>query len=614
VWDFSSVYDKNNMFSGCQHDFLKEKIFNDDYNDDDKFNRELNINVDKSGIIKNEDLKFFPQVEIKFNNVNNITKEMIENIRTEIRKLLNEDNFSIIEIKKGSLIIILSLQFIIFNEIKKQKKLNLEFNFEEFANNLSDNVKEEVLKISSVLKNHEFISLGTVKPDYVDEDIIDITDENNRDELVRKINSIQRNNEEDDVNVYEIGKIEELEIVFTRILQDADQQDRNQYKLINNLTEFNELFDIKIEEALKKSYFEFKITHIFLVDKETNYYISEKNQCENIVTKILYHGTPINSAISILSSQFRESKVHLIGKGVYFTDLIDYAWLYSGRRNVIPKVGESFSFVASEVYYDNSKYEFVYNTATINDPVQKNGVRCCYGYFNGFKVGLGELETTKKPVGQEYLITDNNQILPLYTVTVKRLEYIIIWRDYNFNSENPNNYSNEVFQQMQEFHRKIKKLISRELNSKIYYVKTTEEALALIERKKYNKIFIITNANNNAKQFIKAARKIIGAKVIAAVSVYNIPLHINWIKTMQNTLLLNDKEFHYKYLKAIMKNDVRSLYELKNEIVNYYIPKYPNFGIGEFNLDLLRFPNFKNEGTYNDLTFNKSNEKNCQIF
>ena len=49
---------------------------------------------------------------------------------------------------------------------------------------------------------------------------------------------------------------------------------------------------------------------------------------------------------------------------------------------------------------------------------------------------------------------------------------------------------------MQEFNRKIKRLISRELDSKIYYVKTTEEALTLIERKKYNKIFIINNGNN----------------------------------------------------------------------------------------------------------------------
>ena len=79
---------------------------------------------------------------------------------------------------------------------------------------------------------------------------------------------------------------------------------------------------------------------------------------------------------------------------------------------------------------------------------------------------------------------------------------------------------------METFHRRIKKVISRELDSKIYYTKTTEEALELIERKKYNKIYIITNANNNAKEFINSARKIIGAQVIVAISVYNIPLHI----------------------------------------------------------------------------------------
>jgi hypothetical protein len=389
---------------------------------------------------------------------------------------------------------------------------------------------------------------------------------------------------------------------------------KNQFRLINDLAEFNNLFDKEIEEALKRTYFEFKIVHIFLIDKERGDYLSEKNKCENRITKILYHGTTKEAAISIVSTQFRDSNHHAIGKGVYFTDLLDYAWNYSRTKYSIPSVGDSFSFVASEIYYDSSKYEFVYDIHTINDPVQKNGVRCCYGYFNGDKVPRGNLERNTKPIGQEYLITDKNQILPLYTVTVKRTEYVIIWRDYNFNSENPNKYSNEVFEAIQEFHRKIKRFISRELDSKIYYVKTTEEALDLIERKKYNKIFIITNGNNNAKEFIKEARKIIGSDVIAAVSVFNIPLHISWVMTMKNTLLLNDQEFHYKYLKAIMKNDVRSLYELKDEIVNYYTPKFPNFGIGEFNLDLLRFPNFKNEGTYNDLTFNKSNEKNCQIF
>ena len=614
-WDFSGVNDKSNMFSGCQYDFLKEKIFTDDYNEEEQNYPVLSIMAEKNNIIRNDDLKFFPQIEIKFNNIDIITQEMIENIKSEIRYLLNEDNFSIIEVKKGSLIIVLCFQFIIFNELKKQKELNLEFNLNRFANQFSDNIKEEVKKISSILKNHEFISLGTVKPDYVDEDIIDISIENNKNELVKKIKSISNNKEENDINIYEIGKIEELEVFFTRILQDADQQEKNQFKIINDLKEFNNLFDKEIEEALKKTYFEFKIIHIFLIDKEKGYYLSEKNKCENKITKILFHGTKTEATISILSTKFNQSTAHVIGKGVYFTDLLDYAWNYSRNNPLyIPRVGQSFSFVASEVYYDNSKYEFVYDYSTQNDPVQKNGIRCCFGYFNGRKVLRGELEKNKKPIGQEYLITENSQILPLYTVTVKRLEYLIIWRDYNFNSDNPNKYSKQVFDAMQEFHRKIKRYISRELDSKVYYVKTTEEALALIERKKYNKIFIITNANNQAKEFIKEARKIIGAKVIVAISVYNIPLHISWIKTMENTLLLNDQEFHYKYLKAIMKKNERYLYELKNEIINYYIPKIPNFGIGEFNSDILNFPNFKKEGLYHELTFNKLDEKKCQIF
>ena len=63
-----------------------------------------------------------------------------------------------------------------------------------------------------------------------------------------------------------------------------------------------------------------------------------------------------------------------------------------------------------------------------------------------------------------------------------------------------------------------------------------------------------------------------------------------------------------------MKKNERDLYELKNEIINYYIPKFPNFGIGEFNSDILKFPNFKKEGLYHDLTFNKLEGKKCQIF
>ena len=98
----------------------------------------------------------------------------------------------------------------------------------------------------------------------------------------------------------------------------------------------------------------------------------------------------------------------------------------------IHKIGESFSFVAKEIYYDNTKLETVYNTHASDEKVQKNGVRCGYGNFFGQKLSERELNTYNGCIGKEYVITYKDQILPLYGVTVKREEHIVIWRDYYF--------------------------------------------------------------------------------------------------------------------------------------------------------------------------------------
>ena len=60
------------------------------------------------------------------------------------------------------------------------------------------------------------------------------------------------------------------------------------------------------------------------------------------------------------------------GKGVYFTQDLDYCWIYGSekmnknkninenRRNFdIPKVGECFSFIASAIYYDKKGFKRV---------------------------------------------------------------------------------------------------------------------------------------------------------------------------------------------------------------------------------------------------------------
>ena len=75
--------------------------------------------ISKKNIIRNEDLMFFPQIELKFNKVNFINEKIFSELKSEIKNYLGITDFSIIEIKKGSLLVILAVQYIIKNLIKE---------------------------------------------------------------------------------------------------------------------------------------------------------------------------------------------------------------------------------------------------------------------------------------------------------------------------------------------------------------------------------------------------------------------------------------------------------------------------------------------------------------
>ena len=220
----------------------------------------------------------------------------------------------------------------------------------------------------------------------------------------------------------------------------------NQKNIIKKLDKFNKVFDEEIEKALKNSVFEYKIINIFVVEKVDDKYQSEKAKCSNIDVKILFHGTKIEAITGILSTQFRDANQHhKFGIGVYLTDQLDYAWYYTGedyRGNLynIPKVGDSFSIVASEIYYNQSKKKIVYNCKTTNEKVDKYGIRYTYVDHKCLILQKSQIEKYDGFIGNEFLITDKNQILPLYAVTLKRVEYLIIWRDYNFDQKNLNKY------------------------------------------------------------------------------------------------------------------------------------------------------------------------------
>ena len=93
----------------------------------------------------------------------------------------------------------MTLQYIIQDEILKLKDLS----FSGLSDDFSKNIIKEVEIISSKIKDNNFVCLGTVKPDYIDKNIIDITEEKNKKDLKKKILNLEDKN---DINIYEASK------------------------------------------------------------------------------------------------------------------------------------------------------------------------------------------------------------------------------------------------------------------------------------------------------------------------------------------------------------------------------------------------------------------------
>ena len=135
----------------------------------------------------------------------------------------------------------------------------------------------------------------------------------------------------------------------------------------------------------------------------------------------------------------------------------------------------------------------------------------------------------------------------------------------------------------------------------IYPCETTQEALKLVERKKYNKIILISNGGRNfeGRNFADKAREIIGNDVIVLFLAYNIN-HLNWIKYYKNAIFSNEATFYEEYLQCFSDEDSP---EIKLQSLIKKIEDHYNV---EFNFDnnFLYYPNFKKNGMYSDLSFN----------
>ena len=390
------------------------------------------------------------------------------------------------------------------------------------------------------------------------------------------------------------------------------------WSVLSKYEPFNKLFEVELFKAIERSYFDYSLIGLSLYQqKDRKKFVETMHKCPNLIVRYLFHGTQIDPISKIITGGFRYTRKAFYGMGIYFSDMLDYVSFYSGGKNYesrrdnfgsVLNVKDTFSCVSAEVYYSKSKKKEIYDYSLYVDEldhfptyqelkrdypdkmVEKQGIHFARVEPSGGQVReKKEIEEDIKEgrfIGNEYVITEMEQILPLYGLTFKRNEFLVIWRDNHFKGDNE--YS--------EFLKVRKLFIYEYAKMNAYFESSLERALEIIKRKRNNKIILISNIGLDlaGKKFVEVARKILGFNVMVLFFSGN-PDHLNWLKDFPNALYTASADFYQKY---ILNYNEKGLLDLKKEVEDEYEVKL------NFEDNFLEFPNFVNSAEYDDIKFN----------
>ena len=386
------------------------------------------------------------------------------------------------------------------------------------------------------------------------------------------------------------------------MLSNLNKDVANEIQLFkNHLCKMNSqilMFNKDFLMALKKSVFEYSLTSLEISYRsEIDEYLKNCNKCPNNNQRILYYGASYANIKQIIENHFNQFPQNLFGNGFYFTNSLDCGIMmnqyFENNSLDIPTVNEAFSFAISSVFYNNSTIKRV--TDNNNSP-KKNEANVAL--VDGKMKSIANVDKSRF-YSREYILGDKSQILPFIQIKVKRNEYCVIWRDVNFKSEDV--YGDKYDKIFKDFLKERLDYISRYAKFNIYPCKDTKEALALVEKKKFNKIILMSNVGSDygGRDFVDKARKIIGSDVICLFLAY-MEEHLEWIVNYKNSLFSNDTEFYEQYLECFtddIETTKKNVLALKNSIEDYYSVKF------KIENDFLDFPQFKNDGEFIDLKF-----------
>ena len=392
---------------------------------------------------------------------------------------------------------------------------------------------------------------------------------------------------------------------------------KKQWSLLSKYQDFSKLFEEELFKAIERSYFDYSLIGLSLYEqKNRRIFIESMNTCPNLVVKYLFHGTQLDPIKEILTDGFLYTRKAFYGMGIYFSDMLDYVAFYAGGKDfktrreyfgkVIP-VNSFFSCVSAEIYYSKSKKKDIYDFNLLvktldhfptyeeikrdypDKMVEKDGIHFARVEPYQGRVRKREqiIDDAKKGkfIGNEYVITEFQQILPLYGLTFRRNEFFVVWRDNHFKGNNE--YS--------KFLKERKLFIYEYAKMNAYFEDSLEKALEIIKRKKYNKIILISNIglDKAGKKFVEVARKLLGFNVVVLFFSGN-SSHFSWLQNFPNALYTNNSSF---YKDFILNYNEKGLLDLKKKIENQYKIKL------KFTNDYMKFPNFIDSDKYDNIIF-----------
>ena len=581
-----------------------------------RFNKIIKKKVEETEIIKDEEAKFFGIGRKGNKRSKEIIKDEEDNLVFGSKEIMlrDDEENEIKKSEKKSDKFLINIKFLSENKNifypKRELSGLLNLCLIKYMANFFDNKILE--KIPPAIKN---IILKL-------QNNISFTDDNKED-----IKLILKEKNGNNILIYSqyvnmLIKSKQIDDLIKYLNKDNQNEINRYWGSLSNYEEYNSFFEEEFQKDLKNTYFDYSVISLAILEKneEEEDYKKKRDSCPNVKKRILYHGSQIDPISSILTEEFKYTRKNFYGMGIYFTDIIDYIAFYCGgtklenRRNnfgITVSKNSTFSFIASEVFYDKNKFKqidnFKFHVKELNDwptyedlkenypdkMIKPNGIHFIRVDKKGLPLSENNFLLAKKEgkfVANEYVITEKYQIFPIYSLTLKRNEYFVLWRDPNF--FNKNKFSKYLMDR--------KLFIAEKANMNIYFENSIEDALKFLLKRKYNKVILISNIGKDlsGKKFVEIARKIFGFDLMVLFFSVN-EEHLKWIQKFPNCLYTNANSIYEEY---ILNFNEKGLKNLKTKVEKKY-----NIKLLDFSKDFLSYPNFMNEVEYSTLTFKNYN-------